>query len=685
MNERRAIDEDAVAEALGDLETRRARGESPSVFEYRDRLGESHTALMEVLEAEAVLDEVLDPPAEECLPRDFGPYTLLRELGRGATGVVYEGLHRQLGRRAAIKVLRRGFDADASSRDRFRREMRACAKVRHPHIVEIHEAGEVDGRPFYAMALAEGRTLSALIKAGEAPAPKALARSMADIADALSALHATGVVHRDVKPSNLMVRGDGDLLLADFGHARVGDGMGLTVTGETLGTPHYMSPEQLLDAKGGVDERSDVYALGATLYEALAGQPVFPARDFPTLARMILEQRPEPLHKVAPHVPAPLEGIVMKALEKRPEDRQATAAELRDELRAFAADEHVTSHPVGTIVRFGRYVRQHALPIAAALAVTLGGAWLWTHRPATMRIESFPPGAEVLVAGTSRGTTPVEVSLSPGSYDVTLRMAGFADRTRRVALGAGGERDLELALEVHENAAGTDFGPRDRLLEAVGVEIARFETRRGERAGGGDKFTVLWPRGDVRLEDLADWAAEAIDYKSGSVLEFVRGGKVLYSEPFHAELPAVLQPIPAAVLGALKEGDVVRFGLREARARQGQFARDQEAEFRIVRSDASEAIAAAERRVGEQPAVVLAELRARLLLEKGLRTAALRHLEGLPDDVKSDPRILALTYRVYDELRLGASGRGKAVRDRIDGLPQAVQVALYGEVDASVR
>src|SRR5436190_10046180 len=134
--------DDAVADALLDYHRRRALGEEPDVFEYRDRLGESHSDFLDVLETEAVLDQVLEPPPADPLPRVFGAYTLLRELGRGAVGVVYEAVHRDLGRRAALKVLKTGFDTDVEARERFRRETRACASVRHDHIVEIFEAGE---------------------------------------------------------------------------------------------------------------------------------------------------------------------------------------------------------------------------------------------------------------------------------------------------------------------------------------------------------------------------------------------------------------------------------------------------------------------------------------------------------------------------------------------------------------
>ncbi len=161
-----------IADALADLHGRKTRGEGTDVLSYRDRLGDSHAEFLLLADTDALLDDLLEPAPAEVLPRELGPYTLLRELGRGAIGVVYEAVHRTLRRRAAVKVLRHGFDADPQARERFRNEAASTARVRHDHIVEIYDASEVDGRPFYAMTLIEGRTLASLVKAREVPPPR---------------------------------------------------------------------------------------------------------------------------------------------------------------------------------------------------------------------------------------------------------------------------------------------------------------------------------------------------------------------------------------------------------------------------------------------------------------------------------------------------------------------------------
>ena len=253
-----------LAELLEEYHRRKALGEPVTLENFRETAGDEFDEFRGILEAEAALDESLAAPAADLLPMPFGDYTLIGELGRGAMGVVYEAIHRSLGRKVALKILRTGFDTHPKAIQRFRREARACAQVRHDNIVKIFEAGAHDG---------------------ELPAPTELAAGIAEVADALHVLHQHGIIHRDIKPSNIMVEPSGRMTLADFGLARTVAGEALTQTGERLGTPLYMSPEQLLGAADEVNARSDIYGLGASLYEVIEGRPIYQTEDLRVRSR----------------------------------------------------------------------------------------------------------------------------------------------------------------------------------------------------------------------------------------------------------------------------------------------------------------------------------------------------------------------------------------------------------------
>ncbi len=299
---------------------------------YRGRLGSSFAEFCDLVGVAESLQEAMDPTFSEEFPRPFGQYTLLGELGRGAMGVVYEAHDEQLGRKVAIKVLLASLAENLKFRERYRREARSCAKVRHDHIVEIYETGEIEGSPYHAMALLEGVPLSTHVHEGTLGSKSEVCRQLAGVADALHAVHESGVVHRDVKPANIIVEPSGRMVLADFGLARAPEDVGVTRTGEHLGTPPYMSPEQMIGRPEDVNGGTDVYALGVTLYEALTGRRPFDAERYVELQMKILTERARPPRQLDPLVSRDLERIVMTCLEKKPADRYPSAAALADDL-----------------------------------------------------------------------------------------------------------------------------------------------------------------------------------------------------------------------------------------------------------------------------------------------------------------------------------------------------------------
>ncbi|MFO1078799.1 MAG: bifunctional serine/threonine-protein kinase/formylglycine-generating enzyme family protein [Planctomycetota bacterium] len=343
------------------------------------------------------------PPATTGLPRRFGDYELRTELGRGGMGVVYEAVQQSLGRRVAVKVLSSALALNERSLWRFQREGRLLAQLEHRGIVRVFDAGAVDDMPFYAMELVDGAPLAAVIEAvrrhGLAAASgdtvraavagampngpaggwqperdyvRAVVGIAVQVAEALACAHAAGIVHRDVKPANVLVRADGTALLSDFGIARQEHGPALTLTGDFAGTPFYASPEQ---ARGGdVDHRSDVFSLGVTLYELLTLRRPFDGESTADVLNAIASREPEEPARLHPGLPPDLVAVVLKSLEKEPARRYQGAGALAAELRAFLEHRPVLARRVGPFGRAARWARRE--PLRAALYATVALALL---------------------------------------------------------------------------------------------------------------------------------------------------------------------------------------------------------------------------------------------------------------------------------------------------------------------
>jgi serine/threonine-protein kinase len=307
------------------------------------------------------------PPASETdgpVPRIAG-YEVDAVLGRGGVGVVYQARHLRLARPVALKMLLAGPYARPEEVERFLREAQAVAALRHPNIVQVYEAGEVDGRPYFTMELVEGGSLKAKVEG--TPQPAAWAASLtATLAGAIHFAHENGFVHRDLKPANVLLTADGTPKVTDFGLVRRLEGEeSLTLSGVLLGTPSYMAPEQARGDKSAIGPATDVYALGAILYELLTGRPPFRA-DTPTATLyQVVREEPVPPTRLNSRVPRDLETICLKCLRKGPAERYAGAAALADDLRRFERHEPIAARPPGTLERAVKWVRRR--PAAAAL------------------------------------------------------------------------------------------------------------------------------------------------------------------------------------------------------------------------------------------------------------------------------------------------------------------------------
>jgi serine/threonine protein kinase len=360
---------------------------------------------------------------EEQAPESIGPYRLLRPLGQGGMSVVHLVWDAEAKRRVALKASHTPLSSDDRIRARFRQEILAVTALDHPNIVPLLDVGEAEGRPYFTMEYVPGATLAQLVEClrstgispvevsgedvsllvtelalavlddGELPQPgdhwpgtwvEAVARWMLDVAEALAHAHERHIVHRDVKPSNIMISWEGRARLFDLGLARMTDAPGLTRSGDFTGTPYYVSPEQLTGSHRDVDHRTDVFSLGVTLYELLTFQRPFDGPSTAHVFRQVVDKDPTPPRRLVPRLPPDLETICLSALEKNPAARYQSAEEMAADLRRFLEYRPVHARPVGWLRRGVRFMRRSPARATAALlalvvAVGLPAGLLWAN------------------------------------------------------------------------------------------------------------------------------------------------------------------------------------------------------------------------------------------------------------------------------------------------------------------
>lgn len=358
------------------------RGQAPSVAEFaaaHPELAAADIARLEKL-ARVLGREKPSQGVSELPFASLGAYTLISKLGAGGMGVVYLAEDARLGRRVALKIMRPELAHSRETAARFEREARSIAKLRHENIVTVFEAGSADGVPFIAMEFVHGASLDEIFARARLehrhPPVLDLLRWIRDVARALEVAHASGLVHRDVKPSNVRVTPEGRALLLDFGLALDPESASLSRTGQVHGTLFYVSPEQVSGGKVKVDARGDVWSLGVTLYEGLTGRVPFEGDHQEEILYRILTAEPVAPRELAPDLARDVETVVLKALEKDRDRRYASAAAFAADLTAILEHRTIEARPTGTVTKVWKWSRRkpaHATAVVLASLLLIGG------------------------------------------------------------------------------------------------------------------------------------------------------------------------------------------------------------------------------------------------------------------------------------------------------------------------
>lgn len=404
------------------------------------------------------------------IPKVLGDYELLDELGKGGMGIVYRARQRKANRIVALKIIRpdRLGSLSASSQagiiERFRKEAQAAARLQHDNLVTMYEVGEVDGCHYFSMQYVEGCSLADKLRTGPLDNKQA-AKFIEPICRAVHAAHQVGVLHRDIKPQNILIE-NATLRprIADFGLAKLADDeVELTQSGEMMGTPPYMPPEQFGDAVH-CTAKADIYSLGATLYHSLSGRPPFQAATSIATMRQVLEQDPVGLRQLNAAVDIELETLCMRCLEKEPERRFGTADELADELRRYINGEPILSRPLSRVQRIVRWCRRN--PIIASLIGAVAASLL------------LAVGALAFTAvKTEKARQDVEKSLDETKIAQTLSEASFQD-----ALNAVNEFFTRVSEERLLNEPGAQGLRKELLNLAKNYYLRLLDRRAGDPA-----------------------------------------------------------------------------------------------------------------------------------------------------------------------------------------------------------
>jgi serine/threonine protein kinase len=466
-------------------------------------------------------------------------YEIRKRLGEGATAIVYGAWDRELRRPVALKVLREGSGWSDVQRLRFHREAQTAAGLSHPNVVPVYDAGEAEGRLFLVMELVEGKPLSEIFQE-QKHSEKEFLQILEKVCRGVAAAHAKGIVHRDLKPANILMTPSGEPKVGDFGLAHLLESpVQLTRTGTSLGTPLYMSPEQVQGHSKDISPRTDVFGLGAVIYEAVTGRPPHMGETLQEIYTKILHEDPPNPSTLRPKVSRNVQTIVLKALEKNPQDRYPTAEALAEDLRRHLAGDVIQARPISRAGRIGRKAfkyRSVLLPSLSAilLGILLVGSWFVRRETKSYPIASLESVQGEVAITNKSGTSPARASqlLSPGHGLKTGKGSSWAVLTfidgSRVEIGP--ETTIEKLAQRQSSDQGPDsFGiylylTRGSLL----AEVVRQPEHR--------PMVLATAHGEARVQEARIRMASALSIPALTRLE-VLDGIAWFVEPDGTSLP----------------------------------------------------------------------------------------------------------------------------------------------------
>lgn len=443
------------------------------------------------------------------VPESVAGYEILGVLGHGGMGIVYEARQPQLGRTVALKMILSGNRPHEADHFRFEREAQTIARLHHPNIVQIYEVGEHEGKPFFSMEYCPGGRLDRKL-AGKPLEPVQAAALVEQLARAIHVVHQKGVLHRDLKPANVLFGEDGTPKITDFGLAKKLGEVARTVTGEVLGTPSYMAPEQAGGKNREVGPACDIYALGAILYQCLTGRPPFKGPTVAYTLFQVMTEKPTPPRQVNPNVPADLEAICLKCLHKEPEYRYDTAMSLAEDLNRFRAYRAIESPPEGGLTGLGAWLRNNksaTASLAIAVLMLLVGIVMASWEAPTTHDPRQAQTSEAVQKPSSpaketRPNDSVEQVNVPSPEHVSQNRQEKPVGDVEVSPPHSGEEAGEKRNPRREEAANVEVPKESRVVEET-------DGNKGSQAEGNPSDTRLSPRQEQPGQQWAGYARKA--------------------------------------------------------------------------------------------------------------------------------------------------------------------------------